>query len=231
MNRPSDPETGWLPKKGVCAGICPWAGNCLFLLFWTWCSDVSCFSSRCKVKHLSVSRQRAPLDLFDDIEGLCDKAFDEGVAIPGSRSLYAVDDYGAEAEAGMAEQSAETIDAGGLHFEVGDAMGAVGKAGEAVDEFRLAEAETQHAALGAIKARAGNGDALVEAGGEMTEQGGAGAADIGVGQAMVQLGLGGKRLEQLVLGFVGLVAIEVEEVVDAKAVGRGHEAVCGYIFL
>ena len=43
----------------------------------------------------------------------------------------------------------------------------------------------------------------------------AGAADIGMRQAMVQLGLCGKGLEELVFGFVGLVAVEVKEVVDA----------------
>ena len=85
----------------------------------------------------------------------------------------------------MAEQLSKAIDAGGLHLEIGDAVGAIGEASEAVDEFRLAQAEAKDPPLGAIKAGARDGDTLVEAGGEMPEQGGAGAADIGLRQAVV----------------------------------------------
>src|SRR5579859_134232 len=129
----------------------------------------------------------------------------------------------------MAEQFAETVDAGCLHFEVGDAVGAVGEGREAIDEIWLGEAQAEDAALGAVEARAGGGDALVEAGGEVAEEGGAGAAEIGLGEAVVQLGLGSEGMEELVLFFAGVVPVEIEEVIEAESVGGGDEAVCGYI--
>jgi len=131
----------------------------------------------------------------------------------------------------VAEQFAEAIDPCRFHLEIGDAVGAIGEVGEAVDEFRLGEAEAQDAALRAIKAGAGDGDAVVEAGGKMPQEGSAGAADIGMRQAVVQLGLGGEGLEELAFVFAGVMPIEIEEVVDAEAVGGGHEAVDGDVFL
>ena len=101
-------------------------------------------------------------DLFDDAEGRFDEVVDQGVAVSGEGLLDAVDDHGAEAEAGVAKQSAEAVDARSLHFEVGNTMGPIGEAGEPVDEFRLAQAEAQHTALGTVETGAGNGDALVE---------------------------------------------------------------------
>src|SRR5271169_4614081 len=102
----------------------------------------------------------------------------------------------------MAEQSAQTIDSGRFHFEIGDAVGTIGKPGEAVDQFRLAEAETKHPALRSIEPRAGYRYALVKPVGKMPEERGAGAADIGLRQAMVQLGLGRKGMEEFDFLFV-----------------------------
>ena len=166
-----------------------------------------------------------------DVQGLADELVYGGLAVGGEGLADAVGDDGAEAETGVSEQFAETIDTGRFHLEIGDAIGAIGEAGEPVDQFRLGEAEAQDAALWAIKAGAGDGNALVEAGGEVAQQGGAGAADIGLCQAVVELRLGGKVLEELVLFFRGVVAVEVEEVVDAQAVGGGDIVVYGYVVL
>jgi len=108
---------------------------------------------------------------------------------------------------------------------------AIGEAGEAVDQVGLAEAQAEDPALGAIEARAGDGDAMVEAFGEVTKQGGAGAAEVGLGEALVELGLGGESLKEFGFVYGRLVSIEIQQVVDAKAVGGGDEAVCGYVFL
>ena len=73
----------------------------------------------------------------------------------------------AQAKAGMAKDLSQAIDAGGLHFEIGDAVAAVGETGQAVDQIRLAQTEAQNTALGAIESRAGDGDTLMEALGKM----------------------------------------------------------------
>jgi len=167
----------------------------------------------------------------DDIEGRADQLFYGGVAVTAEGALNPVGDDSAETEAMVAEQLSEAIDTRCFHLEIGDAVGTVGEVGEAVDEFGLGEAEAQYAALRAIKTGAGDGDAMVEAGGEMPQQGGAGAADIGLSEAVVQLGLGSEGMEQLALVFAGLVAVEIQEVVDAEAMGGRHKAVDGDIFL
>jgi len=131
----------------------------------------------------------------------------------------------------VAQEFAEAINAGRFHLEVGDTVGAIGKVGEPVDEFGLGEAEAQDAALRAIKAGTGDGDTLVEAGSEMPQQGGAGTADIGLRQPVVELGLRGEAMEELAFVFAGVMAVEIEEVVDAEAMGGGYEAIDGDIFL
>ena len=50
-------------------------------------------------------------------------------------------------------------------------------------------------------------------------------------QSRMELGLGGEAMEQLAFFFAGLITVEIEEVVDAQAVGRSHEAVDGYMSL
>jgi hypothetical protein len=171
------------------------------------------------------------LNGFDDAQGLADEAVDCGVTIAGEGLQNTVGDDGAEAQTGVAEQPAEAIDAGSLHLEVCDAVGAVGEGREPVDQVWLCEPKTQYPSLRAIEARAGDRDTLVETGGEMPEQGGAGAADIRLREPMVQLGLGGKRMEKLIFFFAEVMTIEVEEVVDAEAVCGGYEIVGGYILL
>ena len=86
---------------------------------------------------------------------------------------------------------------------------------EPVDQFRLGEPQSQYPSLRTIKAGAGDRDPMVEAGGKMTEQRAAGTADIRLGQAVVQLRLGGKRMQEFVLLLADIMAIKVEEVVNA----------------
>ena len=131
----------------------------------------------------------------------------------------------------VAEELAEAVDTGRFHLEVGDPVGAVGEMGKAVDKIGLAQTQAEDPALGAVEAGAGNGDALMEAVGKVTEQGSAGAAEIGLGEAMVQLCLGGERMEELDLVGGGIMAVEIEEVVDPQAMGGGDEAVRGYVLL
>ena len=85
----------------------------------------------------------------------------------------------------MAEYLPQTIDAGRLHLEVGDPVGAVGESGEAIDELGLAKPEPQDPSLGAVEARAGDGNPLMEAGSKVAEEGRAGAAEIGPGEPVV----------------------------------------------
>src|SRR5579871_5767143 len=116
----------------------------------------------------------------------------------------------------MAEELAETVDAGRLHLEIRDTVGAIGETGEPVDEFRLGEAETEDPALRTIEPGACNGDALMEAAGEMPEQRSAGAADIWLGQAVMELRLGGEGMEELPLFFGGFIAVKIQQVIDAQ---------------
>ncbi len=72
--------------------------------------------------------------------------------------------------------------------------GPKGELGKAVDQVRVAEPQPQNAALRAIKARTGNGNTVVEVMYKMFNKMGAAAADIGLGNAVVQLGLGNEGL-------------------------------------
>ena len=110
-------------------------------------------------------------------------------------------------------------------------MAAVGEAGQAVDQVRLAKTEAQDPTLGAVETRAGYGDALMEPFGKMPQQGGAGPADIRLRQPVMELGLGRKGLQQLLFLSILFMPVKIQQVVDPDAVGRSNPAVYGYIFL
>src|SRR6202034_1741515 len=114
----------------------------------------------------------------------------------------------------MAKDLSKTVDAGGFHFEVGDPVAAIGEAGQAVDQVRLAETEAQDPALGTIEAGARDRDALMEAFSKMPKQGGAGAADIRLRQPVVELCLRRKGLQQLLFLTVLFMPVEIQQVVD-----------------
>jgi len=197
------------------------------LPLWSLRND-GCDSSFSRLQDTEFSADSHPAD---DIQRLADHFVDDGVIVLAKGLGDPIGDDRAYAEALVAQELAEAVDPRRFHLEIGDTVGAIGEIGEAVDELGLGEAEAQHAALGTIEAGAGDGDAVVEAAGEVSQQGGAGAADIGLRQAVVQLGLGGEGMEELAFLFGGFVAVEIEEVVDAEAVGRGYEAVDVDIFL
>ena len=102
---------------------------------------------------------------------------------------------------------------------------------EAIYQLGCSQAEAQDSALGTIEAGTGNCDALVITLGKMFEQGRGGGGDIGLGDGMVDLGLGKEGLEQFLFFFVLFEAIEVQEVIEPEAMGAGHKGVDGDIGL
>ena len=103
--------------------------------------------------------------------------------------------------------------------------------GQPVHEIRIPYTQSQNAALGAIEAGAGDRDALVEVFDEMLDQRAGCAADIGVAGLAMELGMGNEGLQQFAFLLILFEPVEVEEIVDPEAVGRGHEAVNGNIAL
>jgi len=102
---------------------------------------------------------------------------------------------------------------------------------EAIYQLGGSEAEAEDSALGTIETGTGDSDALVIALGKMFEQGRGGGGDIGIGNVMVDLGLGEKGLEQFLFLFILFEAIEVQEVIEPEAMGAGHKGVDGDIGL
>ena len=102
---------------------------------------------------------------------------------------------------------------------------------EAVDKIRVLNAQPQHPALRAIKAGAGDRNALVKTCHKMLEQRRGGTADIRVAHHAVQLGMCDKGLEQLFFLLILLMAVKIEQVINAEAVRGCHKTVNGNIGL
>lgn len=102
---------------------------------------------------------------------------------------------------------------------------------EAINQLGGSQAEAQDSALGTIETGTGNCDALVIALGKMFEQGRGGGGDIGLGDGIVDLGLGEEGLEQFLFFFILFEAIEVQEVIEPEAMGAGNKGVDGDIGL
>ena len=171
------------------------------------------------------------LQRLDNTEGVRYELFHRLVAIRGNGPADTIGDDGAEAQTMVSQKPSQSIDAGCLHLEVGDPVRAKGKACQFVDELGLVEAETEDATLGAIEAGAGDRNTVVEAVHKVLEEGGAGSADIGLRQAVVQLGLGGKGLEEGVVLFRIVMPVKIQQIVDTQAVGAGDKAVDWNILL
>jgi len=125
----------------------------------------------------------------------------------------------------MPQHFAQAVDARGLHFEIRNAVRPIGKMGEPVDQVRITETEAQYPALRTIKSRTGNRNAMVKILHEMFHQRGAAAVDIGLRNAMAQLGLGHKGLQQLFILLILFEPVKVQQVIDAQAMGGGHKGV------
>ena len=73
--------------------------------------------------------------------------------------------------------------------------------------------------MGAIKAGAGYRNAVMEVIDEMFNKMGAAAANIGLANAMVQLGLGKEGFQQGFLFLIFFVPVKVQQVIDTQSVG------------
>ena len=80
----------------------------------------------------------------------------------------------------MAEELAQSINARGLHFKVGNAVLAEGELCEAVDQPGIAEAKPQYASLWPVKAWTRNRNALVESVNKMPDKRPAGTEQVRV---------------------------------------------------
>jgi len=171
------------------------------------------------------------LQRLDNTEGVRYELFHRHVAIRGNGPADTIGDDGAEAQTMVSQKPSQSIDAGCLHLEVGDPVRAIGEACQSVDELGLVEAQAKDPSLGTVEAGAGDGDALVEAVHKVFEEGRAGRTDIGMGQAVVQLGLSRKGLQEGAVLIRGIIPVKIQQVVDTQAMGAGHKAVDRNIFL
>lgn len=131
----------------------------------------------------------------------------------------------------MSEQFTQPVDGGGFHFEITDPVLSEPKIGEAVYQGRVADPQSQDPALRPIESGAGNGDALVKILYKVFDQGSCPAADIRVTGLPVDLGMGDKGVEELFFFVILFMPVEIEQVINAKAMGGGDEAVNRDIFL
>ncbi len=169
--------------------------------------------------------------VINDSQHRGDQAFYGIGRIGGELPADPVGDNGVEGQAAVAQDPAHAVEGGGFHFKITDAMRSRAELNKPVHQVGLGKAHPQDPSLRAIETRAGNSYAMVKAVYKMFQQGGGPAGDIGIADLVVELGLGDKGLEEIIVFLIRLIAIKIHQVIDSQPMRRGDKSIYGNIGL